>query len=444
MNQENPLWQGVCQVKSLSPLKGIITVPGDKSISHRAVMLASLAKGKSSIHGFLKSEDCIATLKSFQQMGVSYKEVEGRLEILGNGPQGLHEPEDVINMGNSGTGTRLLLGILAGQAFSTTLTGDSSLRSRPMKRVTEPLEQMGARFLGRENGTKLPLTVKGGKLSGIQYNSPVASAQVKSALLLAGLFADGTTTVYEPGPSRDHTERMLETFGVDLTRKEKHSSLSGGQVLQSQAIHVPGDISSAAFFIVAACIVPDSELTIENVGINPTRTGLLDVLHDMGADIRLENKRQMGAEPVADLHVCYSPLKGVRISGDTVVRMIDEFPIFAVAASFASSPSIVEGAEELRVKESDRISTIVHELNRMGAQLEERPDGFEVKSGKQLAGTDVFSHGDHRIAMSLIIAGLAAKNETTIKGTKSIATSFPGFFDILNQISQNSVWEDTP
>jgi len=436
---DNPLLRGVCRVKRSAPLCGSVRVPGDKSISHRAVMLASLAQGDSTIKGFLESEDCVATLKAFERMGAAWERRGGDLIVQGRGAQGLREPDDVLDMGNSGTGTRLLLGVVTGQDFAATLTGDSSLRSRPMKRVIEPLSLMGARFLGRENGGKLPLTVCGGALKGIHYRTPVASAQLKSAVLLAGLFAEGETCVEEPGPSRDHTERMLRTFGVNVHTEGLTHTLQGGPQLHSREITVPGDISSAAFFLTAAAIVPGSDLLIESVGVNPTRTGILDVLREMGANITLENERSCGAEPIADIRIRYAPLRGVRIGGDLVVRMIDEFPIFAVLAASAATPSIVEGAEELRVKESDRIAAIVEELNRMGASLSERPDGFAAAGGAKFRGAECGSRGDHRIAMSLAVAGLASSGETVVHGTAPIATSFPDFFALCQCLSPGSV-----
>ena len=439
MNPTHSLEQGVCAVRPGGALKGTIRVPGDKSISHRAVMLGALAHGKTRIQGFLESEDCIATLKAFEQMGVLTARDDDDFLIQGAGEAGLQEPDNVLDMGNSGTGSRLLLGVLAGQPFTAVLTGDSSLRSRPMARVTNPLGEMGARFMGRQNGSLLPLTVQGGELKGLQYQSPVASAQIKSAILFAGLFAKGETAVHEPGPSRDHTERMLQSFGVEVDCEPGLAALQGGQPLQGRTVKVPGDISSAAFFMVAAAIIPDSELLIESVGVNPTRTGILEVLQEMGADITVSNEQMMGAEPVADIHIRHSELRGARISGETVVRMIDEFPIFAVAAAYATSESVVEGAEELRVKESDRITAVVNQLRRMGAELEESPDGFRVKGGGKLRGAKVYSLGDHRIAMSTAVAGLAAQGETKIRGTAPIATSFPNFFDLMNSLQDGCI-----
>lgn len=402
-----------------------------------------MAPGESRITGFLPSQDCIATLNAFTAMGVTYQEPSPQhLVIQGVGTSGLQEPEDLLDMGNSGTGTRLLMGVLAGQSFCATLTGDSSLRKRPMARVAGPLRDMGAIILGRDGDNKLPLSVRGGQLKPIGYTTPVASAQIKSAILLAGLFADGVTSVTEHGPSRDHTERMLTSFGVELDQKPGYVAIEGGQPLIPRDLEVPGDISSAAFFIVAASIVPESDLIIENIGINPTRTGIIDVLAKMGARIAYQNQRFMGNEPVADIHVQSAQLQGVTVSGDEVVRMIDEFPVFAVAAAFAEGGSTVKDAEELRVKESDRISVIVQELGKMGVTIDERPDGFSVEGGQAVQGAHCLSHGDHRIAMSLAVAALNAQGETRIQGTAPVATSFPGFAALLNDLAPGSIHEE--
>lgn len=433
------LKQGTCLIKASHALHGTITVPGDKSISHRSVMLGALAKGTTTVRGFLEGEDCINTLRAFQQMGVNASRQGSDITIEGVGIDGLHEPNEIVDLGNSGTGARLILGVLSGQPFATTLTGDSSLRSRPMARVTVPLSQMGAQFLGRDNNNKFPLTVRGGHIKGIHYQTPVASAQIKSSVLLAGLFADGVTKVTESVKTRDHTERMFQSFGIEMKIDGTSYSLEGGQELTGREIAVPGDISSAAFFMAAACIVPGSNLVIQNVGINPTRTGLLDVLREMGANITMLNESMLGAEPVADIQIQHSALKGVHVSGETVSRMIDEFPILAVLSCFAETPTTVEGAEELRVKESDRIATIVGELTKMGAKITEKPDGFTVEPGVQLMGASCASHGDHRIAMSVAIAALAAVGDTTIQGTAPIKTSFPEFFTLLQQLAPESV-----
>lgn len=440
MSFDEHLTTGSYRVKRASAITGDIRVPGDKSISHRAVMLASLACGQTVIHGFLESEDCIATLHSFEQMGISSHKQGDQLIIHGKGLAGLTPPNQMLDMGNSGTGIRLLLGILSGQEFPVVVTGDSSLRKRPMKRVTEPLQRMGASFIRLDQEAELPLRVEGGKLQGIQYQSTVASAQIKSAILLAGLFADGTTEVEEPALSRDHTERMMQTFGVSLNRTQLRCSIAGRQELRGgTSVMVPGDLSSAAFFIVAASCIPGSDLMIREVGINPTRTGILDVLKQMGARIYLHNKKYFGAEPVADIQVQYAPLKGIEVSGETVVRMIDEFPIFAVAAALADSSTLVTQAQELRVKESDRISAMAHELKKFGIQMNELVDGFSIEGGARLRGAECFSHGDHRVAMSLTVAGLCAEGETRVSGIGSISTSFPSFYELMNQVSCGKV-----
>jgi 3-phosphoshikimate 1-carboxyvinyltransferase len=439
---DDQIYEGFCRVQSGTAIQGTICVPGDKSISHRSIMLASLAKGKSVIKGFLESSDCIATLNALTRMGTDFNYEGDDLHIYGRGLYGLHEPEQILDMGNSGTGARLLLGILAGQPFATMLFGDSSLQKRPMGRVTQPLAQMGARFIGREGGTKLPLAIQGGALRGIEYNTPVASAQVKSAVLLAGLFAEGTTVIHEPGPSRDHTERMLKTFGYAVESDGLTCSVKGSSdSVPGRELDVPGDFSSSAFFMVAACIVPGSDLWIESVGINPTRIGLLEVLQEMGADITLHNERLSGAEPIADIHVRYSDLRGVTIGGETVVRMIDEFPILAVAAAKAHGKTVVQDAAELRVKESDRIAVMVRVLKRMGIDIEEQDDGFIVGGDSTYTGASCASFGDHRIAMSLAVAGLVADGETTVQGIASVSTSFPNFFPLLEKLSPGSVVE---
>lgn len=432
------LQSGAWSVRPSGGLQGRIRVPGDKSVSHRAVMLGSLASGTTTIHHVLESEDCIATRQAFESMGISCECRDTCWVIDGRGGE-LQEPDTVLDMGNSGTGTRLLLGILAGFSFASTLTGDESLRSRPMKRVTQPLSTMGAQFLGRDGNNKLPLTIRGGDLKAISYNTPVASAQIKSAILLAGLFARGTTTIIEPGPTRDHTERMLRSFGATVQTDNNTIALEGGQSLQGCEIDVPADISSAAFFLVAASIVPGSDLVLESVGMNPTRTGILDVLQEMGADIEITDERISGAEPIADLRVKSAELHGVDVQGDLVVRMIDEFPVFTVAAACATGQSTVSGAEELRVKETDRIAVVADQLRAFGVDIEEKPDGFIMPGGSSLQAATCTSFGDHRVAMSMAVAALVADGTTTIRGTDPVATSFPGFAKIMNQVSEGSI-----
>jgi 3-phosphoshikimate 1-carboxyvinyltransferase len=357
------------------------------------------------------------------------------LRIEGKGLRGLSEPSSVLDLGNSGTAMRLLTGVLAGQGFFSVLTGDESLRRRPMLRVVAPLRQMGAEINGCDGGNRAPLAVCGRRLKGIAYALPVASAQVKSALLLAGLLADGRTVLTEPLPSRDHTERIFRGMGIPLAIKGSELSLDPPPEFSGREIEVPGDFSSAAFFIVAATIVKNSELTIRNVGVNPTRTGLLDLLSEMGAEIRLENRRESNHEPVADLVVRSRPLRGIRVQPESVPKTIDEFPVLCVAAAVADGETVIRGAEELRVKESDRIRTITRELSKMGADLEERPDGLLIRGGRKLSGARCAGHGDHRIAMALAVAGLAADGETTVEGAEWVDTSFPGFQSLLESVT---------
>ncbi len=426
------------------PLKGEIAPPPDKSISHRAVIISSLSEGKSIIRNFLYAEDPLRTCNAFRQMGIEIKELEGSrvqgfkgsrdLVINGKGLVGLRKPINIIDCGNSGTTMRLLCGVVAGQPFSATLTGDASLMRRPMQRVITPLSEMGA-VIQSEKGYP-PLIIQGGRLKPIDYKSPVASAQVKSAILLAGLYCDGITSVSEPELSRDHTERMLKAAGVHIDIKNLKVSVTGKAKLKPLDTIIPGDFSSAAFFIVAGTIVPASEIFIKNVGINPTRTGLLDILKMMGADIALENKREVSGEPVADIHVKYSPLKGVDIGGDMIPKAIDEFPIICIAASVAQGTTKITGAKELRVKESDRIASMANELKKMGVEVEELEDGIIIKGSEGLKATTTQSYGDHRVAMSMAIAGLMAEGETIVQDTECIDTSFPGFVEMLEKLQK--------
>ena len=430
------------QTKLGLSLQGTITVPGDKSISHRALMLGAIAEGETTIEGLLLGEDPRSTASCFRAMGAEISPLNTEKVIVkGIGLGKLQEPADVLNAGNSGTTLRLMLGLLAshpGRFFA--VTGDNSLRSRPMSRVVKPLQQMGATIWGRQGNSLAPLAIQGQQLKSIHYHSPIASAQVKSCILLAGLMAEGKTTVTEPALSRDHSERMLKAFGAQIeTDSETNSATITGQAqLQGQTVIVPGDISSAAFWLVAASIVPDSELLIENVGVNPTRTGVLEALEMMGADIELENQRIITGEPVADLRVRHGNLKGCTIEGDLIPRLIDEIPILTVAAVFAEGTTLIKDAAELRVKESDRLTVIASELNRMGAKITELPDGLEIAGGTPLTGTDVDSHADHRIAMSLAIAALNATNTTAIHGAQAAAISYPDFVATLIGVSMNN------
>ena len=421
-------------------LQGKISVPGDKSISHRALMLGAIASGQTTIEGLLLGEDPRSTAKCFQAMGATISELNTeRVIVEGIGTKGLQEPKNILDAGNSGTTMRLMLGLLASQPHQFFIvTGDDSLRTRPMSRVVKPLQEMGAVIYGREDNKNAPLAVVGQNLKPIHYHSPIASAQVKSCILLAGLMSEGKTTVTEPALSRDHSERMLRAFGAKLEiDPHSHSvTIEGKTPLQGQKVVVPGDISSAAFWLVAGAIMPDSELVIENVGVNPTRVGVLEALEMMGADITLENQRETAGEPVADLRVKSSTLKGCTIEGDIIPRLIDEVPILAVAACFAKGTTVIKDAEELRVKESDRISVMALELGKMGAKISELPDGLEITGGYALRGATVDSFTDHRIAMSLAIAGLTAKGTTTINRAEAASISYPTFVDTLQQVTR--------
>ncbi|MBS0582047.1 MAG: 3-phosphoshikimate 1-carboxyvinyltransferase [Proteobacteria bacterium] len=413
-----------------SGLTGAVRVPGDKSISHRAVMFASLADGTSRISGFLEGEDTRATARAFAQMGVRIDTTSASERVVhGVGIDGLTAPAAAIDCGNAGTGMRLLAGLLAGQAFDTILIGDESLSKRPMRRVIDPLARMGAKIDSGEGGLP-PLRIHGGAtLRGIDYTLPVASAQVKSALLLAGLYAQGETRVHEPHPTRDYTERMLRAFGWPIEFSAGHARLSGGHRLRATDVVVPADFSSAAFFLVAASILPGSELTLRDVGMNPRRTGLLQALRLMGADIRETNAREAGGEAIADLVVRHAPLHGIAVPVELVPDMIDEFPALFVAAAAAKGTTRVSGAAELRVKESDRIAVMAKGLRALGARIEETPDGAIIEGGALHAG-EADSTGDHRCAMSFCVAGLVADGPVRVLDCANVATSFPGFLDL--------------
>jgi 3-phosphoshikimate 1-carboxyvinyltransferase len=413
---------------------GAIAVPGDKSISHRALMLGAIAQGPTVVHGFLASDDCIATQAALEALGVKIERgLDGPMRIEGVGPGGLKPPSHVLDLGNSGTAIRLLMGLLAGQPFDCELTGDASLRGRPMERVAVPLRRMGA-LIETSAGGKPPVRLRGGaRLTGIDYELPMASAQVKSAVLLAGLGASGRTTVRSPGPSRDHTERMLLAMGATLAQSRQGSShtvsIDGPVTLRGTEITVPGDFSSAAFFIVAACLGAREGLLIRNVGINPTRTGLLEILRRMGARIETSNERHIGAEPVADLLVRQSALRGIDVPPELVPLAIDEFPILFVAAAAAGGVTTVTGAEELRKKETDRIAAMAQGLTAVGIAVEELPDGARITGGRMRGGT-VDSRGDHRIAMAFAVASLLAQAPIEILSTAEVATSFPNFLSV--------------
>jgi 3-phosphoshikimate 1-carboxyvinyltransferase len=419
-------------------LQGRIQIPGDKSISHRALMLGAIAQGETRIRGLLLGEDPRSTAACFQAMGVTLSALDGEwVTVQGVGLGNFQEPADVLNAGNSGTTLRLMLGLLASHPDRVfTVTGDGSLRSRPMDRVIKPLAQMGAEIWGRQNGRLAPLAVRGRVLKPIHYQSPVASAQVKSCILLAGLLTEGDTTVTEPSLSRDHSERMLRAFGADIVVDAEACSATvrGPSTLTGQTVVVPGDISSAAFWLVAGAITPGSDLLIENVGINPTRTGILDALAAMEADITLENPREVTGEPVADLRVRHSRLKAAHFSGDLIPRMIDEIPILAVAALFAEGTTKITDAAELRVKECDRITVMASQLGRLGARVEEYPDGLAIHGGTPLQGASVDSYNDHRVAMSLAIAALRVQGVVQVQRAEAAAVSYPTFTTTLTQI----------
>ncbi len=419
-------------------LRGRLRVPGDKSISHRALMLGSLAEGETVIEGLLLGEDPLSTAHCVRALGADISELNSQqVRVQGIGLGNLREPGNVLDAGNSGTTMRLMMGILASHSDRFfVVTGDDSLRSRPMSRVVKPLQQMGAQIWGRKSNSLAPLAVQGQRLKPTHYQSPIASAQVKSCVLLAGLMTEGDTTVTEPALSRDHSERMLRAFGANLTVDPETCSVTvhGPATLRGQTVVVPGDISSAAFWLVAAAIVPGSDLVIENVGVNPTRTGILEVLAQMGADITPENEREVAGEPVADLRVRHSALKACTIAGDIIPRLIDEIPILAVAAAFAEGTTVIRDAAELRVKESDRLAVMATQLGQMGAHITELPDGLEITGGATLTGTAVDSYTDHRIAMSLAIAALNAMGETQIHRAEAAAISYPDFTESLRQL----------
>ena len=421
-------------------LRGTIRVPGDKSISHRAVMFGALAEGTTTIHGFLKGADCLSTIGCFRAMGIDIEEKNEQIYVHGKGLHGLSAPAGTLDVGNSGTTTRLISGILAGQPFSTELSGDASLNSRPMNRIITPLTMMGAEIMSKHGNGCAPLLIHGRPLSAIHYNSPVASAQVKSCVLLAGLYANGETSVTEPALSRDHTERMLRAFGADVRSEGNTCTITPPETLHGQHIEVPGDISSAAFFVVAALITPNSEILIRNVGINPTRAGILEVCRAMNADLTLENVREAGGEPVADIRVRTSRLRGTVIEGEIIPTLIDELPVIALMSCFAEGKTIIRDAHELRVKESDRIAIVSENLTAMGADVIPTDDGFIINSrttGEQpaaLHGASIDCAMDHRIAMTFAIAGLNADGETVITDSDCVDVSYPDFFQQIESL----------
>lgn len=420
--------------RRLKGLSGEIMVPGDKSISHRSVMFGSIAYGETRIFNFLPGDDCLSTISCFRKLGVVIEENEGELRIAGKGLEGLKEPEEILDVGNSGTTIRLLLGILAGRPFHSSLIGDCSIGRRPMTRVTGPLSKMGAQIDGRKNGAYTPLSIRGGNLKPLHYELPVASAQVKSALLLAGLQAEGETTIVEPAPTRDHTEKMIRQFGGEIQQNGREITVKGGQKLTASTVHVPGDISSAAFFLVAAAIVPGSEIRLKNVGLNPTRTGIIEVLTNMGADFQIQEHQDSSFEPIGDILIRSSNLKGTVIQGDLIPKLIDEIPIIALLATQAEGKTVIKNAEELKVKETNRIDTVVHELAKLGADIEATDDGMIINGKIGLHGGKVSSHGDHRIGMMLAVASLVCDAEVELENAEAISVSYPSFFTHLESL----------
>jgi 3-phosphoshikimate 1-carboxyvinyltransferase len=428
-------------IKSCPKLEGEVVLPGDKSISHRAVILNSLARGRAATENFAPGVDCLSTVSCLKALGVKIGREGSRdsptVSVSGTGADGLREASDVLDAQNSGTTMRLLGGLLASQPFLSVITGDSSLRNRPMGRLIQPLKLMGADVWGRGQDSFAPLVIKGKELRGIDYTLPVPSAQIKSAILLAGLFARGSTVLHQKIPSRDHTERMLPHMGANVESKGNTISLMPlTSPLRALNLRIPGDISSAAYFLVAAAVHPDARIVIRDCGINPTRTGIIDVLLAMGARLEIDHERLEAGEPLADIVVESSELKGIEVSGDIIPRLIDEIPVLAVAGCIAKGKTVIRGAGELRVKESDRIATVVNELSRLGARIEPLPDGMAIYGGRLLSGTEVESHLDHRLAMSLAVAGLIAKGETTISHAQVAKVSYPAFWQTLQQITR--------
>lgn len=426
--------------ETIYPLRGELEIPGDKSISHRAIMFGSLAKGTTEVTHFLQGADCLSTISCFQKLGINIENNNDKIIIHGKGLHGLSAPTDILDCGNSGTTTRLISGILSGQNFSSTLTGDASIQKRPMKRIMDPLRQMGADITSVHDNNCAPLMIKGSKLHGIHYHSPIASAQVKSSILLAGLYAEGETRVTEPYISRNHSEIMLSYFGANIRTENTTAILLPEPVLEGQKIAVPGDISSAAYFIAAGLLVPGSEILLKNVGINPTRDGILRVAKEMGGNVELLNINTDNGEPTADILVKFSALHGITIGGEIIPTLIDEIPIIAIMSAFARGTTIIKDAAELKVKESNRIQVMVDNLKAMGADIESTDDGMIIHGGKDLHGAIIDSHIDHRIAMSFAIASLLADGHMTILDKNCVDISFPTFYQDLNRLAENTLY----
>ncbi|MBR6399843.1 MAG: 3-phosphoshikimate 1-carboxyvinyltransferase [Firmicutes bacterium] len=421
-------------IRPIESINAVITVPGDKSVSHRAVMFGSIAKGDTKITGFLTGDDCMSTISCFKKLGIDIETDGENVVVHGKGLHGLTAPTELLDVGNSGTTIRLISGLLSGQDFVCRLNGDASIQKRPMNRVIKPLSLMGAKIKSTGDGYA-PLEITGTGLKGLEYKMPVASAQVKSAILLASLYADGETVVIEDMPSRDHTEIMLNYFGADITNQNGRITSRPVKELYARPVTVPADISSAAFFIAAALLTPNSEITVTNVGINKTRTGILDAFAEMGADIKIVNEHLAGGEPVGDIVAKTSSLKAITLGGDMIPRMIDEIPVFVVAALAANGTTVIKDAQELKVKESNRIATMAQELGKMGAKITETEDGMIIEGGQPLHGAVTYSHLDHRVAMSIAVAALNAKGETVITDADCVGISFPNFYELLEKIT---------
>lgn len=415
-------------------LEGTIRIPGDKSVSHRSIMFGAIAEGTTTVEGFLQSDDCLSTIDCFQKLGVEISIEGDKVKINSNGIMNWIEPDEILYTGNSGTTTRLMLGILAGSSVSSVLIGDESIQKRPMRRVTDPLKQMSAKLIGRENGQFTPIAVEGTKLQAIHYKMPVASAQVKSAILLAALNADGETVVEEMETSRDHTEKMLDHFGATIDVDDKTIRLQGGQKLEGTHVVVPGDISSAAFLLVAGVIVPNSKLTLTNVGLNPTRTGIMDVLQAMGASYIINDSSNSSHEEMGTIEIESSALVGTEIGGELIPRLIDEIPIIALLATQANGKTIIKNAEELKVKETNRIDAVVNELKKLGANITATDDGMIIEGPTTLHGGDLLTYGDHRIGMMAAVASLITAEPVTIDNAGCIAVSYPTFFEDISSV----------
>lgn len=424
------------KLKYTAPLRGELAVPGDKSISHRSIIFGALAQGRTDVSNFLTGADCLSTIACFRKMGIEIEQNGSDVTVFGKGLDGLSAPSGILDAGNSGTTVRLMSGILAGQSFPSAITGDDSICQRPMKRVMQPLTEMGASIRSQKDNGCAPLGIRPSRLHGIHYQSPVASAQVKSCVLLAGLYADGKTSVTEPVLSRDHSELMLRYFGADVRSEDTTASILPRPMLTGRRVNVPGDISSAAYFIAAALLVPGSEVLLKNVGINPTRDGMLRVCRAMGADITLLNEDHSGAEPCADLLVRSSSLHGTVIEGAIIPTLIDELPVLAVLAAFADGTTVIRDAAELKVKESDRIAVMTDNLSRIGCDVQATDDGMVIRGGKPLHGAVIDSHKDHRVAMSFAVAALACDGETEIRDSDCVTISYPGFYDDVRRLCQ--------